>query len=161
MTRGRDARDPRTQEIPVVELTRHEEELAVGVREVPAGSLTARKATDVERVTETASVARQDVDIERVPAEEHDSGEIETLPDGSISIPLLEEQLVVTKRLVVRERIVISKRTLVDEQRIEAELRRERVELETRGDVEVEEEADGAADAPAGADDAIDNNRER
>jgi stress response protein YsnF len=36
-----------------------------------------------------------------------DSGEVEVLPDGSLSIPVFEEELVVQKRLVVRERIIV------------------------------------------------------
>ena len=64
------------------------------------------------------------------PAGEGDSGEIETLPDGSVSIPVLEEELVVTKRVVVRERIVVHKDVAARVERVEAELRRERVELE-------------------------------
>jgi uncharacterized protein (TIGR02271 family) len=63
-------------------------------------------------------------------AVEGDSGEIETLPDGAISIPILEEELVITKRIVVRERIVVSKEVETETQRVEAELRRERVEID-------------------------------
>ena len=68
--------------------------------------------------------------VRRVPAGEGDSGEIETLPDGSVSIPVLEEELVVSKRLVVRERIIVHKDVATRVERIETELRRERVELE-------------------------------
>ena len=39
---------------------------------------------------------------ERIAAEEGDSGEVELLDDGSVSIPVFEEVLIVTKRLVVR-----------------------------------------------------------
>lgn len=56
---------------------------------------------------------------------------METLPDGSVSIPVLEEELVVSKRMVVRERIIIRKRTVSEEQPIEAELRRERLEIDS------------------------------
>jgi stress response protein YsnF len=59
-----------------------------------------------------------------------DSGEIETLPDGSISIPVLEEELVVTKRVIVRERIIVRRNVVTERRRIDAELRRERVEFE-------------------------------
>ncbi len=62
------------------------------------------------------------------------------LPDGSVSIPILEEELVVTKRTVVRERILIRKRTVTEHQRVEAELRRERVELDSEDDAEIEGE---------------------
>jgi uncharacterized protein (TIGR02271 family) len=72
--------------------------------------------------------------VERVPAAEGDSGEVETLPDGSISVPVLEEELVVTKRVVVRERVIVRKRTTTERRRIEAELRKERVDLMTADD---------------------------
>lgn len=61
--------------------------------------------------------------------EAYDSGEVETLPDGSISIPILEEELVVTKRVVVRERLIVHKDSEVEHRTIGAELRRERVQV--------------------------------
>ena len=69
-------------------------------------------------------------------AEAYDSGEVETLPDGSISIPILEEELVVTKRVVVRERLIVHKDSEVEHRTIGAELRRERIEVrnEAAGD---------------------------
>ena len=69
-------------------------------------------------------------DLERIDAGAEDSGEIETLPDGSVSIPLFEERLVVEKRLVVRERVVVRKRTVVEEAAVEADVRRERLDVE-------------------------------
>ena len=66
----------------------------------------------------------------RVAASEGDSGQIETLPDGSVSIPLFEEELVVTKRLVVRERVILRKHVTVAEETVEAELRREQIAIE-------------------------------
>lgn len=63
-------------------------------------------------------------------ADEYDSGEVETLPDGAISIPLLEERAVVTKRMFVRERIVIRKDVETRTETISDEVRRERAEVE-------------------------------
>jgi uncharacterized protein (TIGR02271 family) len=60
---------------------------------------------------------------------------VETLPDGSISIPVFEEQLVVEKRLVVRERVVIRKYRETRQERVEADLRRERVEVDADASV--------------------------
>ena len=40
---------------------------------------------------------------------DYDSGEIEYLDDGGISVPLIEEELVVLKRKVVRERVIVRK----------------------------------------------------
>ena len=60
---------------------------------------------------------------------------------GSISIPMIEEELVVTTRAVVRERVIIRKRAVEEARVVEADLRRERVDVETTGNVEL----DGAA----------------
>ena len=123
------------------EIVRHEEELRLGARVEEQGAVRARKEVESERVAQTVPRRVEHVDeLEHVPVGEGDSGEIETLPDGSISIPVLEEELVVTKRLVVRERVVVRKRTEVEEQVVEAELRKERVEIESTGAVEVEED---------------------
>lgn len=120
------------------DLVRHEEELEVGTREKLAGVVGAYKTTETEHVVEHVPRGIEDADVERSAPGEGDSGEIETLPDGSVSIPLFEEQLVVTKRLVVRERVIIRKRTTSEEHRVEADLRRERIEIEG-DDLEVEE----------------------
>jgi len=114
------------------EVIRHEEELAVGTRTTEAGSLHVRKQIEtypiekrIERSSERVTGAE-----ERVPTRDGDSGEVETLADGSISIPVFEEELVVTKRVVVRERVILRKSTVVDEHLIETELRKERVEID-------------------------------
>jgi uncharacterized protein (TIGR02271 family) len=51
-----------------------------------------------------------------------------------VSIPLVEEELVVTRRLVVRERIVIRKRKRFDTERVEVTLRSEHIEIQERSD---------------------------
>jgi uncharacterized protein (TIGR02271 family) len=112
------------------ELIVHEEVLELGTAVRESGLITARKRVESQEVTETVPRAIEQGQVHREPAGEGDSGEIETLPDGSISIPVLEEELVVTKRVVVRERIVISKQIEIEETPVRAELRRERVEIE-------------------------------
>lgn len=94
------------------------------------GVVRARKAVTSEHAAEYFPRDIEDVEMERIKADEVDSGEIETLPDGSISIPVLEEELIVSKRVVVRERIIIRKRTRTEHQRVEADLRRERVDID-------------------------------
>jgi uncharacterized protein (TIGR02271 family) len=112
-------------------VTRHEEELFVAREPVEAGSVRVHRLVDTEAVAEHAETRAEHFDqAERVPVGENDSGQIETLEDGSISIPLLEEQLVVTKRLVVRERVIVRKQTVSEPHLIEAELRRERVAVD-------------------------------
>ncbi len=113
-----------------VTVVRHEEELEVPTETYEAGSVRARKRVETERVQHVEPRAVGYEELERVSAERGDSGEIETLEDGSISIPLFEERLVVTKELVVRERVIVRKRTVTEHQSVEAELRKERIEIE-------------------------------
>ena len=113
------------------EMILHEEELELDTEVYEAGSLRARKRIEQEEVSELVPREFERAHTERVPAGDGDSGEIETLPDGSISIPLLEEELVVSKRVVVRERIVIRKETEVERREVRAELRRERLEIDS------------------------------
>ena len=121
-------------------VVRHEEELQVGKVDRELGAVRARKRVETERVAENVPRDTEHFDdVERVAPSENDSGEIETLPDGSVSIPILEEELVVTKRVVVRERVVIRKRTVTEQERVEAELRKERIEIDADEGVELED----------------------
>ena len=52
-------------------------------------------------------------EVERIAVDGEDSGQVEILPDGSVSIPLIEEQVILTKRVIVRERIIVRKTTTV------------------------------------------------
>jgi stress response protein YsnF len=100
---------------------------------------TARVGKDVgaEHVAEHLSRDVEDIEMEHIDPNEEDSGEIETLPDGSLSIPILEEELVVTKRVVVRERIIIRKRIQKEQVLVEADLRKERVSIVADPEVEL------------------------
>lgn len=109
---------------------RHEEELRVDKRAVAVGAVRATKTVETETVTKTVPRQVEDAEFERVAPHDGDSGEVETLPDGSVSIPLFEEELVVSKRLVVRERVILRKQTTTQTERVEAELRKERIEID-------------------------------
>jgi hypothetical protein len=86
----------------------------------PAGA--ARRARDEPERDEAEGTTT-------VAANEGDSGEVEVLPDGSVSVPVLEEELVVTKRVVVKERIIVRKQVESETRTVEADLARERVEI--------------------------------
>jgi uncharacterized protein (TIGR02271 family) len=111
-------------------VTRHEEELEVGRQLAPLGNVHVEKRVEAERVAQEVPRERERASVERLDAAEGDSGEIETLPDGSVSIPVLEEEIVVTKRVVVRERIVVRKEVTTETEHVEAELRREHVDVD-------------------------------
>lgn len=139
-----------TSDNSTVEVVRSEEQLRPKTEQVEAGRVRARKEVDVQTVEQVVArgVEQPDLrDLERRPVQEGDSGQVETLPDGSISIPVFEEQLVIEKRLVVRERVVLRKETYYEQHTVRADLRRERVEIETEGDVRVH---DGEAAAGTG-----------
>jgi uncharacterized protein (TIGR02271 family) len=92
----------------------------------------------VERIRQRLPANAEELVQERVPVKDGDSARIETMPDGSVSIPLYEEELVVTKRIVLRERVLVRKETVTRPRRVEAELRREEVEIENDLDDELE-----------------------
>ncbi len=120
-------------------LTLQEERLQVGTETVTAGRVRAVKHVDTETVEQRVPREVERPELERAEVREGDSGQVETLPDGSLSIPVFEEQIVVEKRRVLRERVIVRKATVVEEQVVTADLRRERVEIETDGDVRVTE----------------------
>lgn len=116
------------------ETVRREERLAVGTDTEETGAVHVRKRVETHPVEYSVPRDVEHVDThERIPAEEGDSGEVEELEDGSVSIPVFEEVLVVTKRLVVRERVIVRKRTVVDEYKLRTELRRENVTVDADG----------------------------
>jgi uncharacterized protein (TIGR02271 family) len=125
---GGDSRPQAPDESAVV---LHEEEASVGTRWEGAGHLRIRRDVESEKVSQEFPRRRDELAFERIPAEPDDSGKIETLADGSISIPLYEEELVVTRRTVLRERVIVRKEEVTDWQTVEAELRQERVSFET------------------------------
>jgi uncharacterized protein (TIGR02271 family) len=109
---------------------RREEELTVATDAREAGRLGVRKVVDHERASTVVPVGTEHADLERHPVTEADTGEVEVLPDGSVSIPVFQEELVIEKRLVVRERVIVRKHTVSEDRLVEADLRRERVEVE-------------------------------
>ncbi len=123
-------------------VVRHEEEPTLWKRKKITGILRARRRVRVERVAADLPTQVERLVEERLPPREGDDGRVETLPDGSISIPVYREELVVTKRTVLVERIVIRKEATTELRRVQAVLRQEHVELDTEGTVDVVVEGD-------------------
>ena len=117
------------------ELTLSEERLRVDMETERLGAARAVKRVDTETVQARVDRGTEHADTERVGVTdgETDSGQVETLPDGSVSIPVFEEQIVVTKRLVGRERVIVRKHTVYEDHVGTADLRRERLEVEGDG----------------------------
>ena len=119
---------------------RHEQELDVGTRTTQYGSVVLRKDVDIHDVEDVVPVGTERADVERAEPLEDDSGEIETLPDGTVSVPVFEEEVVITKRLRVRERVLIKKTTETHDEIVRAEVRTENVEVVPTGDVHIQDQ---------------------
>ena len=76
-----------------------------------------------------------------------DSGQVERMENGDVSVPVFEERLVVHKRLVVTKRVLLAReRRVVREEPVSDVLRRERIDFEVdRHPDEIEREAGALA----------------
>jgi uncharacterized protein (TIGR02271 family) len=131
-TTGRDVSGPETDDA----MTRSEEELSVGTREVETGRARLRKYVVTENVTKTVPVQREEVRVEREPIT--DANRDAALSGGDITeeeheVTLRAEEPVVEKRTVPKERVRLDTDTVTDEQQVTDEVRKERIE--TEGDV--------------------------
>ena len=142
--------DERTSEREGPSLVRHEEEIT-GIERVsrPAGTVRARKRVEQVLVTESLPVDREYVELDRASVEEGDDGGIRTLPDGSVSIPVYEEELVITRRPILKERVIIRKEVVTEHVKVRETLRRERVEVDEGAGFHPVGEEPAAAAGPA------------
>jgi uncharacterized protein (TIGR02271 family) len=109
-------------------VTRHEEELHVGKREVEAGRLRVHKWVETEQVEVPVELRKEKARVVREPV---DAGAAEgTIGDDSIEVTLSEEQPVVEKQTVAKERIGIETTVETEQQVVGDEIRKERVDVE-------------------------------
>ena len=113
---------------------RSEEELRTGVRQREAGSVHARKSVRTEREEVRVPKRREEVEVERVPAEgeAREVTEAEIGGDEEVVVRVFEEEVVVSKRVVLKEEIRLRKRVVEDEEVVEVDLRKEEVEIDDR-----------------------------
>lgn len=111
-------------------LTRSEEELHVGTREVNRGEARVGKHVETERVSQPVTRKREEVVVERRPVEAGARADASTIGEDEVRIPLTEEELVVEKRPVVKEELVVGKRVVEERDTVEADLRREEFDLD-------------------------------
>ncbi len=105
-----------------------EEELVVGKREVAVGEVVVQKHIEEQVIRQTVPVTREKVEVERRPLPA--GAGLEPRTEGDVMyIPLVEEELIVTKRLIAREELVIRKTRVTEEQVVEETVRRERAEV--------------------------------
>ncbi|QIN79027.1 DUF2382 domain-containing protein [Rubrobacter marinus] len=107
---------------------RSEEELRAGVREREAGQVNVRKRVRTERERIAVPKKREEVSVDRVPVDRDASpGEI---GEDEVSVPVVEEEVVVDKKPVVKEEVRVRKEVAQDEEIVEEDVRKEEVDVD-------------------------------
>ncbi len=105
-----------------------EEQLVVQTRQDEVGRVHVHKRVETVEQHLRAPVVREEVTVERIPADQYDAN-APADPDETI-IPVVEERLVVETRAVVVEYVRLRKRRITEEQDVRAPVRREVVTVE-------------------------------
>ena len=107
---------------------RTEEELAAGTREREAGEVRVQKNVRTDRESIEVPTRHEEVSVERIPL----SGEASEAEIGEdeVSVPVTEEEVVVSKRPVVKEEVRIKKDVVEDTQVVEEDVRREEIDID-------------------------------
>jgi uncharacterized protein (TIGR02271 family) len=113
--------------IPVVA-----EEIEITRDRVARGTVRVRKRVETRDETVDTPIVREEVIVERVPANTLVQGEAPQIreEDGVLLIPVLEEVLVVQKGLLLRETVRVSRRRMTRSDRQTVRLRRNVVDVE-------------------------------
>jgi uncharacterized protein (TIGR02271 family) len=111
--------------VPVVQ-----EELVTGRRRVKTGSVRVHKRVEKTSRTVESPLMREHVEVKRVPV----NRVVTTVPEvrswgDSVIIPVVEEEIVVTKRLVLKEEIHLIKHRTQENKVQNVELERETAEV--------------------------------
>jgi len=109
-------------------LTRSEEELRVGKRDVEAGHVRLRKWVETEPVEADVALERETVHVNRERIDQPVSGA--EIGEQTIETTLRAEEPVVEKQVVARERVSLDKDVEVEQRTVSDEVRRERVEVD-------------------------------
>ncbi|MBB5955765.1 uncharacterized protein (TIGR02271 family) [Saccharothrix tamanrassetensis] len=108
-------------------VTRYEEHLDVGTREVEAGRVRLVKHVVTEQKNVTVPVTHEEVRVVSEPAE-GETGEAFT--EESAEVRLRRQEPVVDKRVEPVEKVRLDKRTVTEQQEVGDQVRSERVEVE-------------------------------
>ena len=113
-----------------IRVRRSEEELVAGTTRREAGALRVRKRVRIEHETVEVPVRREEVRVERVPLSGEAAAAEAEIGEEEIVVPVVEEEVVVSKRPVVKEEVRIRKDVVEDTEIVEEEVRREEIDIE-------------------------------
>jgi len=125
----------------------YEESVAVGKREVDAGTVTIKKVVKPETVNQPVELRRETISIDRQPASGTASSadQSKAFTDQQYTIQLKNEEPVVEKRIVQSGQVVASKQATTEQRNVQREIRKEDVAVD-KGNAQ----ASGGATGPGG-----------
>jgi uncharacterized protein (TIGR02271 family) len=109
-------------------VTRYEEELDVGTRDVEAGRVRLVKHTVTEQRDMSVPVSHEEVRVVREPADGAPTDRAFT--DEEAEVTLRREEPVVEKKTKPVEKVRLDKQTVTEQQQVRGEVRKERVDVE-------------------------------
>ncbi len=139
-----------TQPVPIV--LENEEELVVPLAEeyldvdkqwVKSGEVIVHKSLHTETQTLPIEIGYEEVQIDRVPVNRplKEGESVEPKWEGDVMVlPVIEEEIVVTKRQVVREELRIYRRRMVRQESVSGTVRKEQIDIETTGSLQPKDE---------------------
>ena len=111
-------------------MTRHEEQLHAGVREVEAGRVRLVKHVVTEQAQITVPVEHEEVRVVREPADGTTKPDRAAFTEEEAEITLRRQEPVVEKTVHPVEHVRLDKETVTDQQKVTGEIRKERIEVE-------------------------------
>lgn len=109
-------------------VTRYEEELDVGTREVEGGRVRLVKHTVTEQRDMSVPVSHEEVRVVREPADGAPTDR--AFADEEAEVTLRREEPVVEKKTKPVEKVRLDKQTVTEQQQVRGEVRKERVDVE-------------------------------
>lgn len=122
-----------------------EEQLDVDTEKVQTGEVNVSKRVTEETKTIEVPVEHEEIVVKRhkVTDGTHSDGD---MTDEEIVIPVSEEQIHVTKEPVVTEEVTIGKEKVQETKKVSETVRKEKLDLDTDGDVHVEDDTKPSMD---------------
>jgi uncharacterized protein (TIGR02271 family) len=120
-----------------------EEHFQAGTSWTHGDDVTVRKWVETTSFHEDVPRNVDTIDAEHVPPEPADDGEIHELSDGTLSIPIFEEQIVISRRTVVRERLLLRRQIIAETVEVNEEVRREQFDLSAEDGTPVDVQRQG------------------
>ena len=124
----------RTTDQDSIRVQRHEEELQAQKQAVEAGEVTIRKDVSAEERTLEVPVTREEVQVSRKTVDRPASGTEQAFSEGeTIRVPIVEEQVTVTKEPRVVEEVEIQKVAQQETEQVSDTVRREEIYVDESG----------------------------